>query len=193
MLHKEDYSAEQYFLSFKEGEEQGFNYFFHLHYKPLVHFAFTIVNDKDEAEDIVEDSFVKFWGKRTVIKKAGAVKSYLYTIVKNQCITRLRRKGHHTAYLKNITSEPERMKVDIEHNIIMAEAMNHVYNTLETLPPQSAEIIQLYYVEGRGIAEIADKLHLSLDATKSRKANALKLLRKKLPYLRYLMLLSIFF
>jgi hypothetical protein len=72
-------NIEDYFLLVKQGEEQGFNYFFGQLYEPLVHFAFTIVNDKSEAEDIVEDSFVKFWQRRTEIEKAGAVKSYLYT------------------------------------------------------------------------------------------------------------------
>jgi DNA-directed RNA polymerase specialized sigma24 family protein len=60
------------------------------------------------------------------------------------------------------------------------------------LTSKAGEIIRLYYVEGRNLNEISQELKLSLPAIKSRKAKALKLLRKQLPYLRYLIMLKIF-
>lgn len=187
------YTAEDYFYSFKRGEEQGFNYFFHLYYKPLVHFAFTIVNSKEAAEDIVEDSFVKLWEKRETIESAAGIKPYLYTTVRNSCINLFHREGYHNGYLNSITNEiGKKFEHDVSHKIIMAEAMSQVYSTLETLPPQSSEIIRMYYMEGRNLNEIADELHLTLPAVKSRKAKALKLLQQQLPHLKYLSLLLIF-
>jgi hypothetical protein len=129
LLQKIEHSAEDYFRSFKAGEELGFNYFFHLYFKPLVHFAYSIVNSLQAAEDVVEDSFIKLWEKREAIEAPG-LKSYLYASVRNGCIDLLRRNDHHEVYLNNIAEKPEQIAIDISHKIIMTEAMRLVYTAL---------------------------------------------------------------
>jgi RNA polymerase sigma-70 factor (ECF subfamily) len=186
------YTAEDYFLLFQQGEEQGFNYFFGKLYEPLVHFAFTFLNDKSEAEDIVEDSFVKFWQRRAEIERAGAVKSYLYTIVRNACLDVITRKKYARSYVLHIERSPESFTPDVQHKIIISESMHQVYLALKTLPPKCRQVFTMLYVQGKPVKEIAEELQLSVSTVKSHKATALKLLRKQLPHLGCLLFMMLF-
>ena len=183
MQDRKLYRAEDYFILFQKGEEQGFNYFFGQLYEPLVHFAFTIVNDKSEAEDIVEDSFVKFWQSRKEIEKARAVKSYLYTIVRNACLDAINRKKYARSYALHIERSPGRFTPDVQQKIIISESMHQVYLALKTLPPKCRQVFRMIYVQGKPVKEIAEELELSICTVKAHKAKALKLLRKQLPHL----------
>jgi RNA polymerase sigma-70 factor (family 1) len=182
------YTAEHYFLLFQQGEEQGFNYFFAQLYEPLVHFAFTILNDKSEAEDIVEDSFLKFWERRSEIEKATTLKSYLYTIVRNACLTTIGRRNYAKSYEVHIKRSPESFTPDVQQKIIISESMHQVYLALKTLPPKCRQVFSMLYVQGKPVKEIAEELELSVSTVKSHNAKALKLLREQLPHLGCLFL-----
>ena len=183
MQHQNNHTAEDYFFFFKEGEEKGFNYFFHLYYKPLVHFAHTFLNNTESAEDITEDSFLKLWEKREVIASATAVKPYLYAIVRNRCLDVLRRQKHQTAYISQLKKSPIPLAADITHNIIISESMHQVYLALQSLPSKYQKIFNMLFVEGKEIKEIALELNLPLSTVKSQKARVLELLKKQLPHL----------
>ena len=186
-----DYTAEDHFHSFKKGEEQGFDYFFHLYYKPLSHFAFTFLKQTEAAEDVVEDSFVKLWEKRETIDSLPAIKPYLYTSVRNRCIDLLRRQVHRDAYALHINKLPREIAPDVSQKIITAEAMHQVYLAVQNLPLKYKEIFNMIYVEGKEIKEIATVLNLPLSTVKSQKQRTLELLKKQLPYVGYI--LFIFF
>ena len=88
-------NIEDLFISLQKGEQRGFDYFFHLYYKPLLYFANSILKDKEVAEDTVADSFVKLWEKRKTIRSASGVKPYLYMSVRNSCLNILRKQKCH--------------------------------------------------------------------------------------------------
>lgn len=188
MLYKHDDNGIENFLSFQQGEERGFNYFYNLYYKPLVHFAFTLVKNTGEAEDIVEDSFVKFWQKRTGIEKLQGVKSWLYTTVRNASFNVLEKQNNRKAYAAQLKNFPPATLPDIQQNIIIAESMHQVYLALQNLSPKYQQVFKMLYVEGREVKDIAKELNLPLSTVKSQKAKTLELLRKQLPHLGILMI-----
>lgn len=51
--------------SFQQGEPTAFNAFFKQYYRPLCFFAEQLLGDMAEAEDIVKDSYMKLWNKRS--------------------------------------------------------------------------------------------------------------------------------
>ena len=187
MLHKVDYSAEDHFLSFKKGEEGGFNYFFHLYYKHLVHFALTFLKQTSIAEDVVGDCFLKFWEKRESIASLSSVKPYLFTSVRNRCLDVLRKEVHADNYTIHITKLPREVTPDLTQKLITAEAMHQVYLALQNLPDKYQQLFRMIYVEGKEMKEIAKELNLPLSTLKSQKARTLELLRRQLPHLGYLL------
>lgn len=189
MLHKVDYTAEDNFIFFREGEEQGFNYFFHLHYKPLVHFAYTFLNNTESAEDITEDTFLKLWQKRETIESVSSIKPWLYATVRNNCIDVLRKQKNGAAYNNYIKKLPPQFAPDVTQSIIISESMHQVFLAVQNLPPKYQQLFNLLYIQGKEVKEIALELNLPLSTVKSQKARTLQLLRKQLPHLGILILL----
>src|ERR1700761_2300430 len=57
----------------------------------LVYFSFQFIKDKDHARDIVQDAFIKYWAKKeTVSNDKPAIKSFLYSSVRNASINVVR-------------------------------------------------------------------------------------------------------
>lgn len=189
MQHQNKHTAEDYFFFFKEGEEQGFNYFFQLYYKPLVHFANSFLQNQQAAEDMAEDSFLKLWERRETIASLSSVKPFLYAVVRNSCIDLLRKQKHQTVYSTRLKKAGEPLAPDVTTNIITSETMHQVYLALQNLPSKYGKVFTMLYVQGKEMKEIAQELNLPLSTVKSQKARALELLRKQLPHLGCLLLL----
>jgi RNA polymerase sigma-70 factor (ECF subfamily) len=65
---------------------------FHNYYRPLCLYALRLLDNADEAEDVVQDTFAALWEKRDTLHKIVSIKSYLYTAVRNNCLMKLRSK-----------------------------------------------------------------------------------------------------
>jgi RNA polymerase sigma-70 factor (family 1) len=179
---------EQPFLSFQQGEEAGFNHYFHLYYKPLLHFAFSILHRQELAEDVTEESFIKLWSKKENIISESAIKPYLYASVRNACIDVLRKERHINTYKKHIQKAPVSFAEDDTQKIITSEAMHQVYLAVQNLPSKYKQIFNMLWVQGKEVKDISLELNLPLSTVKSQKARALELLKKQLPHLGILLL-----
>lgn len=179
--------TENNFLSFKEGEEEGFNYFFHELYKPLVHFAFTLLHNTEAAQDVAEDSFLKLWEKRETIESLSSIRPYLYATVHNRCIDLIRKQKHQAAHIAHLKKAGEKLAPDVAQGIIISESMHQLYLAIQNLPSKYNRIFNMLYVQGKEIKEIARELNLPLSTVKSQKQRALELLRQQLPHLGYLL------
>jgi RNA polymerase sigma-70 factor, ECF subfamily len=182
-----EYNAEDYFILFQKGEERGFDYFFQLYYKPLVHFAYTFLGNTEAAEDVACDSFLKLWEKRASIGSILAIKPYLYAVVRNGCIDILRKQKHQNAYTAYIKKTEKDFQDDASHNIIISESMQQVHLAVQRLPARYQQVFKMLYLEGKEVKDIATELNLPLSTVKSQKARTLELLRKELPHLGYLL------
>jgi RNA polymerase sigma-70 factor (family 1) len=192
LLHKVEHSAEDYFLLFQKGEERGFDYFYHQYFRPLFHYALSILNEQRLAEDILEDCFVKLWEKRITIESAAGIKPYLYTAVRNTCINLLNREKHKSRYISHVKTTEQQFETDVTQRIIISESMQQVYNAIETLPPKHRKLIKMIYLEEKKLKEVASELNLSLSTVKNQKAKAIELLKEQLPNLGFLLALFFF-
>src|SRR5258708_2048152 len=71
--------------AFTNRNAKAFAYIFKLHRKALVYFAEKILGVREEAEDIVADSFMKLWAKHADFDSFPAIKSFLYIVARNAC------------------------------------------------------------------------------------------------------------
>jgi RNA polymerase sigma-70 factor (family 1) len=185
LLHRLEHSAEDYFLFFQKGEERGFDYFYHQYFRPLLHYALSILHEQNLAEDVLEDCFVKLWEKRVTIEGAATIKPYLYTAVRNTCINLLNREKHKSRYITHVKTTEEQFETDVTHRIITSESMQQVFKAIETLPPKQRKLIKMIYLEEKKLKEVASELNLSLSTVKNQKAKAIQLLKEQLPNLSF--------
>lgn len=176
-------TEEKKFVSFQKGEEKGFAFFFNEYYACLSFFAFKILNDEAEAQDVVSDSFVKLWERREAIDKPGSLKSYLYTTVKNACVDLLRSKERKRKNECEILQLSDKWEQTVLHKMIEAEVLRHLVAARAKLPVKTKRVFEMFYIENKSYQQIAEELDISIHTAKNQKIRAIKILRKQFPYI----------
>jgi RNA polymerase sigma-70 factor (family 1) len=152
------------------------------HYRPLCNFAYRITGDIDQAEDIVQDVFVKLWNTHNLLQKDKNIRSYIYTMVRNHALEIVRRQGigarinKEILYLHTETSEEQMDDEDIEKYRLI----DKIYVSIRQLPPKCSEVFTLSKVNGLTYTQIADRLDISVKTVENHIGKALKLLREML-------------
>ena len=161
-------------------------------YRPLIYFAEKLVNNKQEAEDIVATSFFKLTGRIEQFSSSRDVKAFLYVTTRNECLDYLRRVARFERSQDQLQYLMDYTDAQADDEMLRARILQEVYNEIEQLPPQCKKIFKLIYTRGMTTREIAEELELSPQTVLNQKAKALNLLRGILAN-RNLMPLSIFF
>ena len=159
--------------SFHRGEEAAFDCLFREYFPSLTYFANRILSDKAASEDIVQDCFVQLWERRDRLTHIKAIKSYLYTSVRNQSLKYLEKKQRQSKI-----EAKELIQPSIEESVIAAETARELYQFIDTLSPALREIIRLYYLEGKSNKEIAAQLNIEPDTVIRQRLRAIMALRK---------------
>ena len=128
------------------------------------------------AEDCVQDAIVNAYQKRHTFNSPIQMKAFLYTCVRNACISILRKIDSQQNYLSEQETEYE---WEISAAIIEQEALDRLHAAISELPEKYRQIFDLDYEQGLKHAEIANLLGISIDGVTKRKAKMISLLREK--------------
>src|SRR5690606_6660901 len=146
----------------------------------LVDFSFNFVKCRETALDLVQDTFVKLLEiSEKLPTHERALKSYLYSTVRNVSLNHIRH--------QKVTDEYHKSKIWTEQDeeqilaaLIEAETVNNLYRAIETLPKACQEVCRLTYLEGKSNQEVAELCGVSINTIKKQKSRSIKLLRHRL-------------
>ncbi len=141
----------------------------------LLGIIFNIVKDREEAENLLQDSFVKIWrGIRQYDSSKGRLFTWLLTICRNTALDYLRKCG------KLPTIEIQNAENDVYTNSVTESISDTgLKNEVGKLEPAYREVISLIYFFGYTQQETSAILKLPLGTVKTRTRTALQLLRKQ--------------
>lgn len=161
---------------------------FNKYYQALVNYAYTILKDNDESEDVVQRVFVSIWEKRESIQVHTSLKALLYKAVYNSCLNVIKQQKVRTNYNKEIQFRSENFTVS--ETIQQKELQQRIEQAIGSLPEQCAKIFRMSRFDNLKYQEIADKLHLSVKTVENQMGKALKLMREQLKdYLPFILIL----
>jgi len=163
--------------AFKQRDANAFAYIFKLHRKALVYFAEKILGVREEAEDIVADSFMKLWAKHADFDHLAEIKSFLYVVTRNSCLNFLKYSKRVSASQKEFSYWANDKEDEILHIMYRAELLLELNNEIEILPQKMREVFELSFFQELPSGEIADKLGLSVQTVRNQKAKAVRLIR----------------
>jgi RNA polymerase sigma-70 factor, Bacteroides expansion family 1 len=158
--------------------ERLFENCFHDTYEGLHRYAHTILQDNEEARDIVQKVFIKLWEKKQTINFPGAARQYLYTAVHNLCLNVIRDKKTRSKYISHYHHTETGYVV--ESSAEKKELEKQIYAAIDSLPPRCREVFCKSRLEGKRYAEIAEDLQISVKTVEVQMGKALKLLRSLL-------------
>tara|TARA_B100000787_G_scaffold34398_1_gene23789 strand:+ start:176 stop:682 length:507 start_codon:yes stop_codon:yes gene_type:complete len=118
----------------------------------LYRLARRFLISNDEAQDAVQEVFLKLWKNKEAIKKYRSPEAFAYTMTKNYCLDRL--KSKQASNLKLVHTNFEN-RTDLEQHIEAKDGVSLLFKLMETLPEQQKTILHLRDVEQLEFAEIA--------------------------------------
>ncbi|MCB0533550.1 MAG: RNA polymerase sigma-70 factor [Saprospiraceae bacterium] len=161
------------------GDEAAFEAVFRRWYEPLCHYACRLADgDMDEAEDLVQQAFVKLWEHRAKLQVTWSLKAYLYKSVHNACLNRLRSRQVQSKYLDFTAQQPDTMHTQPDDTT--PELRERFQQALDSLPPQCRHVFELSRFEALKYREIADQLGISIKTVETQMGKALRVLRVQL-------------
>lgn len=163
----------------RRGDESVFDTVFRRYYEPLCHYAAKFTDgDLDEAEDIVQQCFVKLWEKHAALDITWSIKSYLYKAVHNACLNRIRHQQTKNRYQQFNAGQLENNHSFQDES--SAELRARLQQAMDELPPQCRNIFELSRFEELKYREIAELLNISIKTVETQMGKALRVLRFQL-------------
>lgn len=143
----------------------------------LYRIAKRILISEDEAEDAVQEVYVRLWNSRENLKTYRSPEAFAVTITKNYCLDRL--KSKQAGNLKIVHNNYE-AKESIERNIEAREGVSLVLKIMESLPTQQRIVLQLRDIEQYEFSEIAEMLESNETAIRVALSRARKAVRDQM-------------
>lgn len=148
-------------------------------YPSLCLFANRLLNNFDEAEDIVQNVFITLLHKKVKIDQITSLKAYLYSSVHNACINHIKRQAYISEKMKNFEQEVYEENSYLLHRI-ESEVMEEIFQTIERLPEECRRVFKLSYIDGMEVCKVAETLHISENTVKTQRLRARKFLKENL-------------
>ena len=165
-------------------DKVAFELVFREQFGALTSYALRFLDEREDAEEIVQDVLVKFWDKCSELASDSSIKSYLYRSVHNTCLNHIKHNKVKNAYKEHVVHHMnnsfELSWEQKDSDKLKAEIVGEI----ENLPPRCSEIFKLSRLEGLKYQEIADHMGISIKTVEVQMGKALRVLREKLAHLK---------
>jgi RNA polymerase sigma factor (sigma-70 family) len=175
----QDFSDISYLIrSLKEKDRNAFAYLYDNYSAALYGIVFKIVHDEDDANDVLQDTFINIWKNIDSYdeKKGGTLFTWMLNIARNKAIDRFRQKNRISENQKGLTY----VSISNEHynNSSIKTDTIGVNALLNKIKPEHKQLIDLHYYKGLTHQEITEITNLPLGTVKTRIRSAMTELKQ---------------
>ncbi len=163
----------------KNGQEKAYIYLLDRYHTRLCAYALSLTNDQGQAEDIVQNVFMKTWRFRKKLDTYYSVQSFLYKSVYNEFLSAYR-KDRAVTLLEQKYMESLYQVVEDADDVAITKMITLVRSEVKQLPPKCKQVFSLSKEDGLTNVEIAECLNISIKTVESQITKAFKILREKL-------------
>ena len=162
-----------------QGDAEAFAALYDRHSRAAYSLAYRMMGEKQAAEDLAQDAFLKVWRSATSYRAdRGSVRTWLLSIVHNRGIDQLRSLASRRRTQEKIeASAPKSQPSEAFAQSWRNSQREQVREALKTLPPEQLKILELAYFSGYTHVEIAELLDVPLGTVKGRMRLGLKKIR----------------
>lgn len=173
----------------RNGDRGAFAELVDLYKDKIYHLAYRMLNNKHEAEDAVQETFLRVYTNLHRYDEQQKFSTWIFRIGTNHCIDRLRKRKH-SAY--SLDAEmPDGEGNDYysmlpgneetpERQMILSETQIQIRKAIDALPEKYKSVVILRYLQDMSLQEISDVLDMPVTTVKTRVHRGREYLRKKL-------------
>jgi RNA polymerase sigma-70 factor, ECF subfamily len=194
MTHDSDVAL---MLGLRKGDRAAFVELLRRHQEPILNLSYRFLGDRDEAEDLTQDVFLRLYRARESYRPDAKFTTWLYRIASNACLNALRaRKGRRSVSLDGFGREsngttPAPMQLEDpkseapSETLLRDEMADRVRKIVNALPDTQRLAIVLNKYQDLSYEEVAEAMDLSVMAVKSLLFRARERIKERLaPYVR---------
>jgi RNA polymerase sigma-70 factor (ECF subfamily) len=190
-LRTVDLHEQSVLSALRDNQESALEMLFRTYYTSLCRYAYSFLHDRDEAEEVVQQTFLGVWDRRQGLSIQTSIKAYLYTMVRNSCLNVIKHDRVKQVHELHAKAQGEPVSNNASELMIATELESRIYESMKALPEQCRLVFQLSRFEQLSYAEIATQLNISVKTVENQIGKALKIMRSQLK--EYLPLLLLFF
>jgi RNA polymerase sigma-70 factor (ECF subfamily) len=169
-------SDEELIAAFQQGDETAFNLLVGRYKDSLMNFVYRYLGDFDDADDVVQETFVRLFRSGHAYKPVAKFSTWLYTIATNLAKSYLRRRRRHSVFsLSRRGDERQGKDFDIPDNRYAADRMadssiqeERIQQALNSINPKYRQVVVLCDVQELSYEEICQVTGLNMGTVKSR-------------------------
>lgn len=157
--------------------KKAYEAFFKENYSALCRFAYSFMKDVDDAEEVVQNTFVKLWKSKELVETS--VKAYFYKSVRNACLNQKKHIEIREEYKgdnKRLLDEGGNLEAEVEAN----ELKEKINRAIDKLPVQRKKVFVLSRFDGLKYKEIATKMGISPKTVENHMGITIKFLKEEL-------------
>lgn len=165
----------------KNADPVAWQHIYECYYSHLRYFAFGLIQNEMEAEDIALETFCKLWRLIDRFDNVNNLRAFLYVTVRNNCFDYLRHRQHVLAAQKEILLRDDTVESYCQHfghdDALVAQLIGEC---IDQLPQQARRIFKMFYYDELSTAQIAITLGMAEQAVRNNKTRAVNLLKEML-------------
>jgi len=170
-------------------DQSAFAEFYDRYKGKLFLHAFKMLEDDEEAKDVVQEMLIKFWETRKSIIIKTTVEAYAHKCIRNKVFDLMRRQKTITRYLDSLDCYLEKGTAALDEHYIEKETLALFKKEMERLPERMREVFDLSRNRGLTHKQISEKMSISELTVKKQINKAIKILKLRI----HLNLFSMFF
>lgn len=170
-------SNKELLLLIQKNDKVAFYNLYERYSKKLYGFVLRFLKQEADAEEIVQEVFIKIWESRNKIDVYSSFESFIFTVAYNATMSLLRKRMTENKYFEHLKSIQFENTSDIIEEIHFKELNEKIHSLLNELTPRQKEIFILSREEGLSHSEIAEKLNISVLTVKKHISNTLSFLK----------------
>lgn len=160
------------------GNKNAFRELFERYSGQIYHFALKYFRNQQEAEEVVQDVFLKIWEKRDGLDRSKSIKSFVFTVAVNTIYDSVRRRNIENSYKDFAKNNFDFQSETTWHEVIYNEMLAKVEDIIYCLPNQQRRIFKLSRQKGLSNEEISIRLNISKRTVENQLYRALIFLKK---------------
>ncbi len=164
----------------REGSKDTFHLLFEQFGPKIYAFALSYLKNESDAEELLQEVFLKLWEVRATLDCSKNLKSFLYKICINLIYDLIRRKNIEQVYLAHSSRQIHSSENDTWHEIIYNDMFGKLQQLIAMMPEQRQRIFRLSKEEGLSNDEIASKLNLSKRTVENQLYRAVAFLKDRM-------------
>ena len=174
-------------IRLKEGNPAAYEELFKQTFPRMLNYCKLFIHEQSQANDLVQECFIKLWEKHASINPTQSVESLLFVMLRNRCLNYLRDQKIHSAEKKLYTMEENelqylfqldfngREEISLEEQLIVA-----IRESVDKLPEKRKIVFIKAKIEGKKNKEVADELAISVKAVEKHLHQAKEQIRQEM-------------